>query len=99
MQQIGIRTRGSQTGTKAVFKHIGAAAGVFANDDAGRIGVAVALTEHVVMPAQKAAYFVGMICGQSDSGFATEAISSKVFSHYGDCILIQRVNMRICICF
>ena len=32
-----------------------------------------------------------MICGQSDSSFSTEAIGSKILSHYSF-FLIKRVN-------
>ena len=48
VQQIGVCAGGRQTGTKAVLKHVGAAAGVLADDDAGRLVVAVALTQCVV---------------------------------------------------
>ena len=51
-------------------------------DDPGRIGVVVAFAEHVVVPANEAAHLVGMVSGQSDSSFTTEAISPKILSHY-----------------
>ena len=41
-----------QTCDQAVHEHIRAAAGVLANDDTGRLVVAVALTESVVIPSQ-----------------------------------------------
>ena len=50
VQQIGICAGGSQTGDQTILEHIGAAAGVLANDDTGRLFVAVALTQSVVIP-------------------------------------------------
>ena len=82
MQQIGICTRCSQTSDQTILEHIRAAAGILANDDTGRLVVAIALTQSVIIPAEEATNLVGMVGGQSDSGFATEAIGSKVFSHY-----------------
>ena len=82
MEQVSICTGSGQTCDQAVLEHIRAAAGVLANDNTGGLVVAVALTQSVVVPAQKTANLVGMICGQSDSSFATEAIGSKILSHY-----------------
>ena len=82
VQQIGICTRSGQTSHETVLEHIAGAAGILTNDNAGRIRIAVAFPEHVVVPAQETAYLIGMICSQSDSGFATEAICTKVFSHF-----------------
>ena len=82
VQQIGICTRCSQTSDQTILEHIGAAAGVLTDDDAGRLVVAVALTEHIVIPTQKTTNLVSVVCGQSDSGFPTETISSKILSHY-----------------
>ena len=82
MQQIGICTRGGQTSHQTVLEHIRATAGILANDDAGRLVVAVALTQGVVVPAQKTTNLVGVVSGQRDSGFATEAIGPKILSPY-----------------
>ena len=61
MEQIGIRTRSSQPSDKAVLKHIGAAASVFANDNASRVGITIAFTQCVIIPAQEAANLIGVI--------------------------------------
>ena len=82
MEQVGICTGSSQTSNQAILEHIGAAASVLANDDAGRLVVAVALTQGVVVPAQKTTNLVGVVSGQRDSGFATEAIGPKILSPY-----------------
>ena len=82
VQQIGVCAGSSQTSNQAILKHIGAAASVLTNDDACRLVVAVALTQSVVIPAEEAAHLIGMVCSQSDSSFATEAIGSKILSHY-----------------
>lgn len=81
VQQVGICAGGGQASNQAILEHIGATASVFANDDAGKLVVAVALTQGVVVPAQKTANLVGMICGQSDPSFTTEAIGSKILFH------------------
>ena len=82
VQQIGICAGCSQASNQTVLKHIRAAASIFADYNACRLVVTVTLAQCVVVPAKEAANLVGMVCGQSDSGFATEAIGSKVFSHY-----------------
>ena len=82
MQQVGVRAGSCQACDEAVLKHVGAAAGIFADDDARRGGLAVALAQHTVIPTEEAANLVGMVGGQRDSSFATEAIGSKILSHY-----------------
>jgi len=82
VQQVGICAGSSQTSDQTILEHIRATAGILANDDACRLVVAIALAEHIVIPAQKAANLVGMVSGQRDSSFATEAIGSKILSHY-----------------
>ena len=42
----------------------------------------VALPDHIVIPAEEAPHLIGMVSGQSDSSFTTEAIGPKIFSHY-----------------
>ena len=82
VEQVGICAGSSQARHQAVLEHIGTTAGVLTDDDAGRIRIAIALTELVVIPAEETAYLIGMISSQSDSGFTTEAIGSKILSHY-----------------
>ena len=82
MEQVGICAGSGQARHQAVLEHIAGAAGVLANDDAGRVGVAVALSDHIVIPTKKTTNLIGVISGQSDPSFTTEAIGSKVFSHY-----------------
>ena len=67
---------------RQVLEHIGAAAGVFADYNACRLVVAIALAEHIVIPAQKATNLVGMVGSQINTSFTTEAIGSKILSHY-----------------
>ena len=82
VQQIGICAGSGQTCDQAVLEHIRAATGILANDDTGRLVVAVTLTEHIIIPAQKTTNLVGMVGSQSNSSFSTEAIGSKILSHY-----------------
>lgn len=82
MKQVSICAGGGQACDQAVLEHIRAAAGVLANYNACRLVVAVALTQGVVVPAQKTTNLVGVVSGQRDSGFATEAIGPKILSPY-----------------
>lgn len=82
VEQISVRAGSGQTSHQAVLEHIRTAAGILADDNTGRLVVAIALTQSVIIPAEEATNLVGVVCGQSDSSFATEAIGSKVFSHY-----------------
>ena len=47
VQQVGICAGGGQTGNQTILEHIRAAAGILANDDTGRLVIAVALTQGV----------------------------------------------------
>ena len=60
VEQEGIRAGGSQTCNQTILEHIGAAAGVLANDDACRLIVAIAFTQSVVIPAEEATYLIGL---------------------------------------
>ena len=82
VQQVGICAGSSQTSDQTILEHIRATAGILANDDAGRLVVAVALAQCIVVPAEEATYLVGMVSGQINTSFTTEAISSKILSHY-----------------
>ena len=62
VEQISICTGSRQASHQTIFKHIGAAAGILTNDDTSRIGVTIALTQRIIIPAQKTTYFVGMVC-------------------------------------
>ena len=62
VQQIGICARSSQTSDQTILEHIGAAAGILTDDNASRIGVTIALTQRIIIPAQETTYFVGMVC-------------------------------------
>ena len=91
MQQVGFCTGSGQTCDQAVLEHIRAAAGVLADYNACRLVVAIALAQSVVIPARKTANLVGVVGSQSNSSFSTEAIGSKILSHYSF-FLIKRVN-------
>ena len=82
VQQVGVCAGGGQTSDQTILEHIGAAAGVLTDDDAGRLVVAVAFTQSVVIPAQETPHFICVVGGQSDSGFAADAIGSKILSNY-----------------
>ena len=81
MQQVSVCSGGGQSCDQTVFEHIGAAAGVFADYNACRLVVAIALAEHIVIPAQKATNLVGMVGSQINTSFTTEAIGPKILSH------------------
>ena len=82
MKQVSICAGGGQACDQAVLEHIGAATSVLTNDDTGRLVVVVTLTQSVIISAQKTANLVGVVSGQRDSSFTTEAIGSKIFSNY-----------------
>jgi len=82
MEQIGICTRSGQACNQTILEHIRAPASILTDNDTSRLVVAVALPVHIVVPAKEAAHLIGMVSSQSDSGFPTETIGSKIFSHY-----------------
>ena len=82
VQQVGVCAGCGQASDQTVLEHIGTAAGVLADDDAGRLIVAVALAQCIIISAKEAAYLVGMVGSQINTSFTTEAISPKILSHY-----------------
>ena len=82
MQQVSVCSGGGQSCHQTILEHIGAAAGVLTDNDTGRLVVAVALAHCVIIPAKEAANLVGVVSGQRDSRLTTEAVSSKILSHY-----------------
>ncbi len=82
MQQIGVCAGGGQTRHQTILEHIGATTSILADYNAGRLVVAVALAQSVIVPAEEATNLVGVVGSQSDSGFSAEAIGSKILSHY-----------------
>ena len=51
VEQISICSGSRQASHQTIFKHIGASAGILANDNASRIGVTIALTQRIIIPA------------------------------------------------
>ena len=82
MKQVSICTGSGQASHQTILEHIRAAAGVLADYNTGRLVVAVALTQGIIVPTQKTANLVGVVGGQCNSSFSTEAIGSKILSHY-----------------
>ena len=81
VQQVGICAGSGQASDQTVFEHVRAAAGILADDDAGRVGVAIPLPDHVVIPAEEAAHLICVVSRQRYAGLAAETIGPKVFSH------------------
>ena len=61
VQQVGVCAGSGQASNQTVLEHIGAATSVLTNDDTGRLVVAVALTQGIVVPAQKTTNIVGVV--------------------------------------
>ena len=82
VQQVGICARSGQASDQAILEHIRAATGILTNDDTGRLVIAIALAQCIVVPAEEATHLVGMVSGQINTSFTTEAISSKIPTHF-----------------
>ena len=81
VEHVSIGTGRGQAGDQGVLKHITGAAGVLADHHTGRFGISVAALHFSVIPAQKAADFISMVCCQGYIGFTTEAVGSEIFTH------------------
>ena len=81
MQQVSVCAGSGQTCDQTILEHIRATAGVLADDDAGRLVVAVALAKCVIIPAKEAANLISVVGSQINTSFTTEAISSEILSH------------------
>ena len=87
VEHIGVRAGGHQAGYQGIFEHIGAAAGVLADDDAGGalLHRAALLCGpgpfFCIIPAEKTADLIGVVCCQIDIRFPTEAVGAEVTGH------------------
>ena len=61
MEQIGICTRSGQTSNQTVLKHIRAAARILTDNDMGRLGISITLTESIIVPAEETTNLIGVI--------------------------------------
>ena len=82
MKQVCICPGSYQTTYQCVFKHIAGSPGIFSDDDPCRCIIPVSAFLFSVVPAQESADFVCVVCSQVFIGFSTEAIRSKIFTHF-----------------
>ena len=95
MEQVITCTGSSQTCNQTILEHIGAAAGVLTNDDAGGLVVAVALTQCVIIPAKEAANLISLVGSQINTSFTTKAVCSRVFPNYFPLLLKKHKNEEV----
>ena len=88
MEKICIRTGSHQSANQCILKHIAGTAGILSYYDTRRRVVTVPAFQFSVIPAEKTAYFICMICCQVFICLSTEAICTKIFSHFYNLILL-----------
>ena len=81
VEEVRIRAGRGQPADERILEHIAGTAGILADDDARAGVVAIATLALAVVPAEKAPHAVGMVSGQINARFPTEAIGSKILSH------------------
>ena len=77
VQKIGVRAGGRDARGERALIHVGGAARILADDDAGR---AARMTVRVI-PAEKTAGPEGVLGGQYLAGLAAETVGAEIFSH------------------
>ena len=75
VQQIGVRSRGSESGTQCGLKHVAGAARVLADHDLGLMVLSV-------VPAEIPADLEGVINGQVLVGLAAKSVRSEILPHF-----------------
>ena len=88
MEKICIRTGSHQSANQCILKHIAGTAGILSYYDTRRRVVTVPAFQFSVIPAEKTAYFICMICCQVFICLSAEAICTKIFSHFYNLILL-----------
>ena len=88
MEKICICTRSHQSANQCILKHIAGTAGILSYYDTRRRVVTVPAFQFSVIPAEKTAYFICMICCQVFICLSAEAICTKIFSHFYNLILL-----------
>ena len=81
MEHIGVRPGGGEACHQRVLKHIAGAAGVLADDHAGRLPAPLPALHLAVVPAQESADFVGVVGGEVHIGLSPEAVGAKILTH------------------
>ena len=76
MHDIGVGARGHQTRAERVFKHIGRAAGILADDD-----LCLFVQPGAIVPSEETADLDGMVKGQVFIGFTAKAVRSEILAH------------------
>ena len=76
MHQICISTRSNNSTNKAVFEHVAASTCILTNN------YFCFLPIKTVIPSQESTDLVRVICCQSFISFTSEAISSKILTHF-----------------
>ena len=81
VEHVGVRAAGRQARDQRVFKHVGRAAGVLADDDLRVLPVAGEAPLLGVVPAQEAPHLVGVVRRQCNVGLPPEAVGAEIFAH------------------
>ena len=81
VEQVGVRAGCHHAAHQGILEHVAGSSGILADDDAGRLLLAVHPSQLAVVPAQEAADLIGVIGGQSHICFPAEAVCSKIFTH------------------
>ena len=76
MHDVSVSAAGHESRAERIFKHVGAAPGILADDDFGLFALIGA-----IIPAQETADLNGMLIGQILIGLSAEAVGSEILAH------------------
>ena len=76
MHQVSISARSNNSTNKAVFEHVAASTCVLTNNDFCFLPILA------VIPSQESTNLIRVVCCQSFISFTSEAISSKILTHF-----------------
>ena len=82
VEKISIRSGRHQSANQRILKHIAGTSGILADHDPGRSRLPRSSAQFIIIPSQKTSDLKCMIRRQRNTRFSTEAICTKIFSHF-----------------
>ena len=82
VEKISIRSGRHQSANQRILKHIAGTSGILADHDPGCSRLSGPPAQFIIIPSQKTPDLKCMIRRQRNTRFSTEAICTKIFSHF-----------------
>ena len=93
VEKISIRSGRHQSANQRILKHIAGTSGILADHDPGCSRLSGPPAQFIIIPSQKTPDLKCMIRRQRNTRFPTEAICTKIFSHFSSPLCVNIYNL------